>query len=108
MTKLREAIANMQELIDLHHKQIANMTQLIECFEMADFLKMDIKDIKTVSKRLITDGRGFRPWKSAILVVKVNGQETQHNLVDVPYALWPPDMMDAYSRDKKRRKMTTY
>lgn len=105
MATLRDAITNMQEMIALQQKQIKLMTEMIECYEMADFLKMDIKDIKTVSKRLITDGRGFQPWKSAILVVSVNGQETQHKLTDVPYALWPQDMLDAYSRDKKRRKM---
>ena len=101
---IRGAADNIDEMMELLHKQIDTYRQLQKGILLADLLGVPPKDIKEpLRHNVIKGGSMSRPWVGAVLRVRIGDRPDQEfPLKDVDRRLWPEDVRRAYERWMKK------
>lgn len=104
-----ELITSIDKLIDLETKKIELLRQMKRWYMLAKLTGMAPKEIKGgLSCGVYTYGTPLysRPWKTAELVIRLDGEEVaRKKLIDVPLDFWPDDMRIEYERVQRRNKI---
>lgn len=89
---LRQSITKLEE-------QIETTRKLLRLVLIADVLGVEIGDIEgKVSTHVQYSYSTRRPWRTTSYVITVDDTTTVVPLTEVPYELWPQDMLKEYQR----------
>jgi len=92
-------ISALERLRDLTQQKLDILNKMLRMYYIADLLDVHPGAINEKVRTYVELSPNPRkPWVSATFVIQVGDTTTMVPLVDVPYELWPQDVLKEYKR----------